>query len=262
MQYLQDTALESTRVTTPVVVEVRHNGKRGRPAIHVDSLVLQTGIRHRDQSKLARSLGISRGTLRKCLQEQGLLDCGPASTQPLPPQSLLNPGSGLSPTSSESSTPVAPPTDHETISVGFGSVPSLGYDPPSLPSTPHHSGLNSVIPSVRPLHTFRADEFGRPWSEVELDSCVLSLMQHFPNFGYRMHTAAIRRLCNVNIPYEDVRQSIRRLDPTRSFRRPRLVERRSRYHVGGPDSLWHHDGQHGKPFKLTWWIFMHSDTIP
>lgn len=59
------------------------------------------------------------------------------------------------------------------------------------------------------------------------------------------------RALGHQIPRERIRASLVRIDPVqRVFQRIRI--RRRVYSVPGPNSLWHHDGQHGisKPDHL------------
>ncbi len=61
-----------------------------------------------------------------------------------------------------------------------------------------------------------------------------------------MLNGMLRRLGH-RVPIEHIRQSLLRIDPVRQiFERIRI--RRREYRVLGPNSLWHHDGQHGRFF--------------
>ncbi|KAJ7900776.1 hypothetical protein B0H13DRAFT_1560470, partial [Mycena leptocephala] len=56
------------------------------------------------------------------------------------------------------------------------------------------------------------------------------------------------------IPERRDRQSLLRIDPVqRVFQR--ITIRRRTYSVPGPNSLWHHDGQHG---LIRWGIVIHG----
>ncbi|KAJ7633530.1 hypothetical protein DFH06DRAFT_1272399 [Mycena polygramma] len=89
--------------------------------------------------------------------------------------------------------------------------------------------LNPELPI--PAHLPPAVESERI-SDDDLDSLILRLRSHF------------RRADGHRVPRERVRQSLLRIDPVRRiFERIRI--RRRVYSVPGPNSLWHHDGQHG-----------------
>ena len=80
-------------------------------------------------------------------------------------------------------------------------------------------------------------------SDDELDHAVRHILTVFPDFGRTMiagHLAAHgHRVSDARIRLSYVR--VRGAPP--SFGRRRIV--RKRYQVPGPNSLWHHDGQHG-----------------
>jgi hypothetical protein len=81
-------------------------------------------------------------------------------------------------------------------------------------------------------------------SDDELDMLLLRLRTHFKRAGLSMLDGMLRRLGH-RVPTERVCQSLLRIDPVRRiFERIRI--RRREYRVLGPNSLWHHDGQHGK----------------
>jgi hypothetical protein len=84
-------------------------------------------------------------------------------------------------------------------------------------------------------------------SEAEVDSMVASHLEIFPNFGRTMLAGALRSR-GQRITRREVRASYDRLQggPTQTFA-DRRIHRRA-YHVAGPNSLWHHDGQHGMCF--------------
>ena len=82
-----------------------------------------------------------------------------------------------------------------------------------------------------------------PLSDDHLDHLILQLRGHYTRAGITMLDGMLRRL-GYHIPREAIRQSLLRIDPVqRVFERIRI--RRRTYSVPGPNSLWHHDGQHG-----------------
>ena len=105
----------------------------------------------------------------------------------------------------------------------------------------------------------------------ELDGVMASILEAFPTFGRQMIDGHLRHLGH-RIPRSRLRESYARVHgaPANSFG-PRRIERRV-YSVPGPNSLWHHDGQHGKFFiwicsffsymnclgLIRWMIIFHS----
>jgi hypothetical protein len=82
-------------------------------------------------------------------------------------------------------------------------------------------------------------------SNQEVDSIVASHLEIFPNFGRSMITGSLLST-GVHLTRRQIRSSYDRLQggPTQVFSGRRIHRRR--YQVAGPNSLWHHDGQHGK----------------
>lgn len=93
----------------------------------------------------------------------------------------------------------------------------------------------------RPGHASNLSSLTNP----ELDQIMLSIYYQFPSFGRRMIDGYLLEL-GQRVPRARIEQSYRRVigPPTRTFAPRRLVRRE--YNVPGPNSLWHHDGQHGK----------------
>lgn len=81
-------------------------------------------------------------------------------------------------------------------------------------------------------------------TDQEVDVAVAAQLEIFPNLGRSMIAGALR-VAGHNIPRSRVRESFDRLQggPSATFAN-RRIHRRA-YCVAGPNSLWHHDGQHG-----------------
>lgn len=84
-------------------------------------------------------------------------------------------------------------------------------------------------------------------SDDDLDSITREILEVFPRFGRRMIDGHMRFLGH-RIPRRRIHASYTRVHgpPTGSFG-PRRIQRRV-YKVAGPNSLSHHDGQHGQFF--------------
>ena len=82
-------------------------------------------------------------------------------------------------------------------------------------------------------------------SDDALDTIMRHIIETFPSFGRRMINGHLRHM-NIRISRERLRASYVRVHgpPTATFG-VRRIERRV-YSVPGPNSLAHHDGQHGK----------------
>ena len=81
--------------------------------------------------------------------------------------------------------------------------------------------------------------------DEELDKIMVSILQVFPSLGRRMIDGHLRYLGH-SIPRSRLQASYARVHgaPSTGFG-PRRIQCRV-YNVAGPNSLWHHDGQHGK----------------
>ena len=85
-------------------------------------------------------------------------------------------------------------------------------------------------------------------TDQELDIIMHHILEIFPSFGRRMITGQIREMGH-HVSRERIRASYERVMGTPAGLTARLIGRRT-YRVPGPNSLWHHDGQHGTYFGL------------
>lgn len=90
--------------------------------------------------------------------------------------------------------------------------------------------------------------------DTELDEVMISILEAFPTYGRRMIDGHLRFLGH-HIPRSRIQGSYARVHgaPSSGFG-PRRIQRRV-YNVAGPNSLWHHDGQHG---LIRWKIVFHG----
>ncbi|KAJ3965403.1 hypothetical protein EV361DRAFT_785815, partial [Lentinula raphanica] len=101
-----------------------------------------------------------------------------------------------------------------------------------------HPDIENAVRSIPSSSSNRRSNI----SNDTLDSLISLLRTHYPRAGIQLLHGMLRRLGQI-VPYEDIRQSLIRVDPVhRVFDRIRI--RRRRYSVPGPNSLWHHDGHH------------------
>jgi hypothetical protein len=87
-----------------------------------------------------------------------------------------------------------------------------------------------------------------PLSDEELDALVFEVLQSFPNYGRAMVTGELLRRGH-RIQRFRLRESYVRVHGTPRVWGQRNIPRRP-YRVAGPNSLWHHDGQHGESFYI------------
>ncbi|KAL0565068.1 hypothetical protein V5O48_016964 [Marasmius crinis-equi] len=87
----------------------------------------------------------------------------------------------------------------------------------------------------------------------QLDLIVGHILEVFPAFGRRMILGHLKHLGH-HVPRQRVRDSYERVTGMEAQFTAREVERR-RYRVGGPNSLWHHDGQHT---LIRWRVVIHA----
>ncbi|KAJ7318081.1 hypothetical protein DFH08DRAFT_917574 [Mycena albidolilacea] len=170
----------------------------------------------RSTASISRFLGVGRTTVRNALLEHGIA------------QPQESPFQQVDPPSPEDTNP----NDDDILDPDLP-IPSAGEFPPEV---------QNMVPSSQPTTSFTG-----PVSEIsddELDMLLLRLRTHYRHAGLSMLNGMLRRLGH-RVPTERVRQSLLRIDPVRRiFERIRI--RRREYRVLGPNSLWHHDGQHGE----------------
>jgi hypothetical protein len=110
----------------------------------------------------------------------------------------------------------------------------------------------------RPVYTIEEDQNGQPtrrWSPhnsslrltpisvEQLDAMLTDALTSCPEFGRSMSIGYFRAY-GIRISRQQLRESYLRVQGGPAIVGHRSIERRE-YHVDGPNSLWHHDGQHG-----------------
>ena len=81
-------------------------------------------------------------------------------------------------------------------------------------------------------------------TDDKLDELVIRLQSHYCRAGISMLDGILCRLGH-RIPCEHIRASLLHIDPVQQVFECIHIWRRV-YSVPGPNSLWHHDGQHGE----------------
>jgi hypothetical protein len=149
--------------------------------------------------------------------------------------------------------------DRELLEVGLelrgptGLAPVFGCDPRTVrrraleyglvePGRPVYIEYEQEGHTIRIYNPFTASTTDLP--DNELDAIVSYILETFPNFGRRMIDGHLRHLGH-HVPRSRIETSFSRVHGApRSAFGARRIERRV-YSVPGPNSLAHHDGQHG-----------------
>jgi hypothetical protein len=114
------------------------------------------------------------------------------------------------------------------------------------PELPVPLTLPQEVVNATPVAQYSMSSMASPstMTDDELDNLLLQLKTHFRRAGITMLDGMLRQLGH-RVPRDRIRASLLRIDPVhRVF--DRIHIRRRVYSVPGPNSLWHHDGQHGE----------------
>ena len=95
-------------------------------------------------------------------------------------------------------------------------------------------------------------------SDDDLDSLIADMVQKFPNLGHHMIDGHLKHLGHC-VPHSCVQVSYLHIHgpPVASFGQTQIQHRV--YSVLGPNSLWHHNGQHGLFFSI---VILNSHSLP
>lgn len=221
-------ALDSSHHGHPVLTEQVYTGRRGRPAIHIDPDFLRWAYSLRSTSSISRFLHVSRQRVRSALLEHGIAD--PQADPFIRSGDLEEPGHD-----GTDDLDIGADTQAGSAAQTATADNLLNPDLPLPPAFPSDIPSRHTVSFTAPLSTL---------SDADLDELILCLRRHYCRAGVTMLHGMLLRLGH-RIPRERIRQSLLRIDPVqRVFERIRI--RRRTYSVPGPNSLWHHDGQHGK----------------
>ncbi|KAG5349600.1 hypothetical protein C0989_002863 [Termitomyces sp. Mn162] len=126
-----------------------------------------------------------------------------------------------------------------------------GLSRPSLPVYTQHIQSNG---SIQRQYAPGVSADLSQLSNEEFDAFILDIYEQFPSFGRRMIDGFLLSH-GERVPRQRIIDSYSRvIGPTTSTFAPRRIQRRI-YSVPGPNSLWHHDGQHG---LIRWKIVIHA----
>jgi hypothetical protein len=234
LQY--EETLDASHYGHPEIVQTTQTGNRGRPRIHIDPVFLRWAYSQRTTSGIARFLHVGRSTVRNALIDYGITE---PQSNPFPNQiqdGSMEPGDFVEDHLLDPDLPLPTPLSDEILASGNGPVVDL----PS-PATVSFTGpVSSILDSA-------------------LDDLIRRLRSHYRRAGISMLDGMLRRLGH-RIPRDRIRESLMRIDPIqRVFQCIRI--RRRVYSVPGPNSLWHHDGQHGMTNSLSFQTQMNTYCI-
>lgn len=217
-------------------------GSRGRPAIHINEDFLRWAYRLRTTSAISRFLGVSRRTVRNTLLLYGI--AAPQASPFISARGSQQPSfSGLDGSEFNASSDVDT-IENSLLTPGDTSTSAAPLDTEDPILNPILSIPASFGDVSQPQHGITS--YTGPLSNItdaDLDTTVRMLRHHYSRAGITMLDGLLRAL-GYHIPRSHIRESLLRIDPVqRVFERIRI--RRRVYSVPGPNSLWHHDGQHG-----------------
>ena len=222
-------ALDSSHHGHPVLTQQVHTGRRGRPSIHIDPDFLRWAYSLRSTSSISRFLHVSRQRVRSALLEHGIA---------VPQANPFIHSSDSEDSEPDDTNDIGEDSATQTATIDNLLNPDLPLPPAFSPDIPAQA-RQPTVSFTAPLSTL---------SDADLDELILCLRRHYCRAGVTMLHGMLLHLGH-RIPRERIRQSLLRIDPVqRVFERIRI--RRRTYSVPGPNSLWHHDGQHGKEYLL------------
>jgi hypothetical protein len=233
-------AVDAAHHDTPHPVTYVRNGRPGRPRAVIDSEWLAWAQGHRSTSEIGRYLGLSRQTVQDALLNLGLRE----------PQEAPFVRTLVGSSSDAPSNPTGMCLSRAATGLGLALYLS------DLPA-----GISLVEPSIRYTQVHSYTTRVSVLTDDELDGAIIRLRLQFPNAGVNMLHGSLTALGH-NVPKTRITASLMRIDPVRAVFERHIIRRR-RYSVPGPNSLWHHDGQHGNDFLhfsstyMTW-----TDPVP
>jgi hypothetical protein len=210
--------LSASHYGRPSVVGVLRTGRRGRPRLVFDPGFLQWAMTQRTTSRIASFMSVGRTTLRQAMLDYGLAEPG---DNPFLPEGSI---------SLDPSETVLVSDDDDILEPELPLPLTLPQEVVNATAVAQYS-----MSSTATLSTMTDDQ---------LDNLLLQLKTHFRRAGITMLDGMLRQLGH-RVPRDRIQASLLRIDPVhRVFNRIRI--RRRVYNVPGPNSLWHHDGQHGE----------------
>ncbi|PIK37126.1 hypothetical protein BSL78_26040 [Apostichopus japonicus] len=107
------------------------------------------------------------------------------------------------------------------------------------------------VKNLRKSFNLRKKDICGQVTDPQLDEMVTAALTRNPNYGEKMVHGLLASK-GIKVQRQRLRQSLRRVDPQGVERRKATTLHRRQYHVEGPNSVWHIDGNH----KLIRWRFV------
>lgn len=206
----------------PEIIQQVHTGGRGRPSIWIDPHFLQWAYTLCSTSSIAQFLNVNRHTVHNALFSYGI------------------------------ATPQPSKFTHLSLAKN---VYLEKHEPGDNNGGPGHDNildpLASSLNSESTSTTHQITSYTGPLSDIsdsDLDCSIQTLHHQFTRAGVAMIDGMLRNL-GYCIPRERIRHLLIRINPIH-WVFERIQIQWWVYSVPGPNSLWHHDGQHGKNFYL------------
>lgn len=244
MRHAHRQALDASHHGTHHPVSYIYTGNSGRPLAVIDRDWLAWAHQHRSTSAIARYLNIGRTRVRESLIEYGLVErqdypfevhriSPPLNDEPDDPR--YNGYNDVQNLVTDNERPLHHhPENREDAGTEFDNA---SEEAPAL--EPIGGPRRAVYTQIR-SYTAPVSQ----WTDEELDSAITRIRLHYHNAGLTFIRGSLLAM-GQRVPRERIRQSLLRIDPVRRIFERRTIQRRT-YSVPGPNSLWHHDGQHGK----------------
>ncbi|KAF8142950.1 hypothetical protein K438DRAFT_2111325, partial [Mycena galopus ATCC 62051] len=208
-------AVDASHHGRPVIVQTIHSGGPGCPCIHIDPDFLQWAYGQRPTAGISRFLRVGRTIVQNALLEYGIAE---------PQQSPFDQPDALSASVN------ADPTNNDILD------PDLPIPSGNFPAEVEELSASSQLTA----------SFTGPMSDISDDDLdmLLRLRTHYRWAGLSMLNGMLRQLSHC-VAIERIHQSLLPIDPVRRIFECICIRQRD-YRVLGPNSLWHHDGQHGE----------------
>lgn len=125
----------------------------------------------------------------------------------------------------------------------------------SVPRDPIYTDTTNDDGSITRIYTSSRPPISTHISDEQVDALIAGYLEVFPKFGRNMLHGRLRA-DGYNIPIDRIRQSYARVHGAPNIFGDRSISRKY-YSVAGANSLWHHDGQHGRTRALLCLLHSH-----
>lgn len=218
-------------------VSWEHSGTNGgRRRAVIDEKWLRWAYQTRTTSAIAQYLHVSRPVVRRSLLEYGIAEQGERPRFiPLERRRRRR-----------------APQEPQELGTEDDDIPALEPIPISVQRpneaevlAPSNDAGHPAPPDTAPIQINRTSR--GPVSSLtdeDLEGLIRQIRVHMPTAGLSILSGSLRSMGHI-VPQQRIRHALLQIDPVRRIFGRQPIQRRT-YNVAGPNSLWHHDGQHGK----------------